>query len=203
MLDHDHDEVVKWVLGLAVEEQADTRTDEFVRAANAAWPRVLACTRRAVPRQFTGPEISSLALEIWEIVLRSVWKTLNQSQDGRVEIQNLQNYLVGAFHHRLNEYLKKERCRGSVIELLPPEELAALEEPGSAQQALTLKIHQQLQLVEVYSMMDEEIRRAMIARIYGFSWREIARTLGIKEQNLIMRIQYAVRKIREKFAEMP
>ena len=44
-------------------------------------------------------------------------------------------------------------------------------------------------------MMDDCVKNAVIARLYGYSWSEIAKALQVKEQNLLM--QYAFGKIRE------
>jgi DNA-directed RNA polymerase specialized sigma24 family protein len=56
-----------------------------------------------------------------------------------------------------------------------------------------------IQMEKVYASLDDNIRRVLIARIYGFSWGEIAQHFQIEEQNLVMRVRYAIRKIRESF----
>jgi DNA-directed RNA polymerase specialized sigma24 family protein len=59
------------------------------------------------------------------------------------------------------------------------------------------RIQQRIQLTQAYEMMDDCVKKAVIARLYGYSWSEIAKMSQLKEQNLVMRVQYAFRKIRE------
>jgi hypothetical protein len=57
------------------------------------------------------------------------------------------------------------------------------------------RIQQRIRLTQAYEMMDDCVKNAVIARLYGYSWSEIAKALQVKEQNLLM--QYAFGKIRE------
>jgi len=200
----DHAVVTKWAVGLAVLKEADIQSERFFSAAQLAWPRVLACTRRSVSnRQLSAAEVTSLTLEIWETALRSVWKTLQEIPDGEAKIENLSSYLIGAFHHRLNQHLRKDKHREAVLEFVPPEELSELEKPATPEDDSEVRMYRKIQLMEVFTAMDELVRRALIARTHGFSWREIAHQMDIDEQNLIMRVQYAIRKMRNKFAKLP
>jgi DNA-directed RNA polymerase specialized sigma24 family protein len=193
----EQDQLARWIVGLAPQEEGSEREREFVRVSQQAWPSVLAHTRRELsPQHLSSAEITSLVLEIWENVLRSVWKTL-QRANTPAEIKSLENYLIGAFHHRLNRHLKQLRNRDDLLAFLPPEELNEL--PGQdLSHDWTSLTDRAVQLNQIYAMMDGDIRKAVIARVYGFSWAEIAKTFQIEEQNLIMRVQYAVRKIRAK-----
>jgi DNA-directed RNA polymerase specialized sigma24 family protein len=200
----DQEAVANWVVNLAVLQNTEAQSERFAEAARLAWPRVIACTRRSVSnRQITSAEATSLALEIWEATLRSVWNTLQQDPEGEARIENLTNYLIGAFHHRLNQQLKRDKQRDSVIEFMPPEELMVLERPGTASNDCEFDLYRKIQLTELYTAMDEHVRQALIARSHGFSWREIAMEMGIDQQNLIMRVQYAIRKMRVKFGRTP
>lgn len=200
----DQEVVAKWVVDLAVPNKTEVQSDRFVKAAQKAWPRVRACAKRSISnRQISADEVVSLTLEIWEVTLRSVWKTVQQTPRVEATIENLPNYLIGAFHHRLNQHLKRDRRRDAVLEFVAPEELTGFEQPGTGEEDSTVRIHQQIQLMEVYQAMDERVRRAVVARTHGFSWREIASEMGIEEQNLIMRVQYAIRKMRARFARLP
>jgi len=195
----EQDQLAQWVVG-PLTENTNEKGKELVEASRRAWPRVLAHTRRELShRELIGPEITSLALEIWEAVLRSVWRTLQRSHRA-AGIRDLENYLIGAFHHRLNRRLQRMRCRDAVLEFLPPEKLVEIPSPETVDEQQAVRTHRRIQLDQVYAMMDENIRKAMIARAYGFSWSEIAKTFQIEEQNLIMRVQYALRKVREKLS---
>ena len=194
----DQDQIAKWIIGLAADDETDARTAGFLNAARLAWPRALAHARRELSRQqLNSTETASLALEIWESVLRSVWKTFQQRLGARKQIEDLENYFIGAFHHRLNRHLKQKRQHDHLVTFVPPEELIELDSGFDERSAV--RIHQDIQLKQAYATMDPAIRRAIIARVYGFSWREIARTFGTGEQNLIMRVQYAIRKLRDRF----
>jgi len=193
----EQDQITRWVVGLADGGQADEPTSKFLVSSSLAWPRVLAHVRNELSHKgLNSDEVTSLALEIWEKTLRSVWMTwqLRPSWAGR--ILNLENYLIGAFHHRLNRHLKQKRRRDSIVEFRPPEELVQIKDAGNVDEDYALRIHHGIQLEQVYAGMNQNMRRALIARLYGFSWAEIAEKLHIGEQNLIMRVQYAIRKAR-------
>lgn len=195
----DQDQVVRWVIGLVNGCQADDQTCKFLECSNAAWPSVLAHVRHEVADQgLSSDEVTSLALEIWEKTLRSVWKTWRE-QDGPSHIDNLQNYLIGAFHHRLNRDLKRKRLQDSKLEFRSMDQLAILQNAANVDEDYANRIDRNIQLEEVYAEMNENTRRAITARVYGFSWTEIGECLHIEEQNLIMRVQYAIRKIRNRF----
>lgn len=197
----DQEVVANWVVNVTALQAVGIQVDRFIEAARLAWPRVLACTKRSVDnRQFNAAEAASLALEIWEVALRSVWMTLQQTSEEEARIENLSNYLIGAFRHRLNQNLKKGRHRDAFVDFVPPETLSGLERPGTSGESCAVQIHRKIQLMEIYTAMDESVRQAVIARTHGFSWREIADDMGIEKQNLIMRVRYAIQKTRDKFA---
>lgn len=193
----EQDQLAQWIVG-SEEDPANESTRNFVAASRAAWPRALAQTRRELSNQgLSRAEIESLALEIWELVLRSVWRTWQSRENA---IKDPENYLIAAFCHRLNRRLKLKRRRDAVLEFLPPEKLIEVSGRDNGDAGCELRIHRGIQLEQVYAMMDERTRKAFIARVYGFRWAEIAETFEIQEQNLIMRLQYAIRKIRGKLA---
>lgn len=197
----DQDQVARWVVGLTDGAQADEQTGRFLECSSLAWPCVLAHVRRDLTRQgLNSDEIKSLAIEIWEETLRSVWKTCQLRPKSVARIENLENYLIGSFHHRFNRRLKRKRVRDSMLEFLPPAELADIRGTANVDEDYAVRIHRGIQLERIYAEMNQNVRRAIIARIYGFSWAEIADRLQIEEQNLIMRVQYAIRKVRNRFS---
>lgn len=199
----EQDQVTRWVIGLADGDQADEQTSKFLVSSSLAWPHVLARTRNEVSHQgLNSDEVTSLALEIWEKTLRSVWTTWQQRPSWAGRIQNLENYLIGAFHHRLNRHLKQKRHRDSIVEFRPLEELVEMRGAGNVDEDCAPRIHRGIQLEQAYAGMNQNMRRALIARLYGFSWSEIAAKLQIGEQNLIMRVQYAIRKARGRFTQV-
>src|SRR5271157_2943483 len=92
--------------------------DELIAVASRLWPGVQAHARRELTNKNSDDSVA-LAAEVWEGVLQSVSKTL-QRRDGKGSgIVDLEAYLFGAFHHRFNRALKKERRRQETIELVP------------------------------------------------------------------------------------
>jgi DNA-directed RNA polymerase specialized sigma24 family protein len=167
-----------------------------------AWSSVLAHGRREAKREgLTADEGVSLAIEMWEETLRSVWKTWQQRPTLAWQIRNLESYLIGAFRHRWNRHLKRKRLHDSILEFREPEELAEMRCKANIDEDYALRIHRGMQLEKAYEWMNPNIRRAIIASAYGFSWAEIAKKLQVEEQNLIMRVQYALRKIRGRLAQ--
>lgn len=198
----EQDQVTRWVVGLADGDQADEQTSKFLVSSSLAWPHVLAHVRHELSHQgLNSNEVASLALEIWEKTLRSVWMTWQLRPSWAGQIQNLENYLIGAFHHRLNRHLKQKRRRDSIVEFRPLQELVEMKDASNVDEDYAPRIHRGIQLEQAYSGMNPNMRRALIARLYGFSWSEIAEKLQIGEQNLIMRVQYAIRKARGKFTQ--
>ena len=196
----EQEQIARWIIGLAANETADAKATEFLAAVRLGWPRVLAHARRELAgRNLSSNEITSVTFEVWEEVLRSVWNTLCRPTDTAREIHNLENYLIGIFHHRFNRRLKYKRSRDAILEFLPPEKFEALTCTASIDDTYAARMHQSIQMDQVYDQLDEKIRKALVARIYGFSWGEIARHFEIEEQNLVMRVRYAIRKVRENF----
>jgi DNA-directed RNA polymerase specialized sigma24 family protein len=196
----EQEQVARWIIGLAVGEEADELAQQFLKGARLAWPRVLAHARRELAAQYlSSSAISSATFEIWEEVLRSVWGTFRRQPDSALQVRSMENYLIGTFHHRFNRQLKSKRSHDSVLEFLPPAELAELKTAENVDDSYAVRMQHSIQMEKVYASLDDNIRRVLIARIYGFSWGEIAQHFQIEEQNLVMRVRYAIRKIRESF----
>jgi len=193
----EQEQVARWIIGLHDEDSADERTLKFLECSSRAWSSALAHVRHELAgKGLNNDEIDSVALEIWEKTLRSVWRTWQERPSAASQIENLEDYLMGAFHHRLNRQLKRQRLRDSVLEFRPVEELVQLK--GAADKDFVSRVQRGIQLEEAYAEMKQEIRLAVSAKLYGFSWPDIAKRFHIDEQNLIMRVQYATRKIRKK-----
>ena len=198
----EQDQVARWVIGLAEGDQADERTMKFLESSLRASSCAFAHVRHELSGQgLNCDEIDSLALEVWEKTLRSVWRTWQQRPNRAGRIENLENYLMGAFHHRLNRYLKQKRSRESLLEFRSLEELLTMTGAANLNEGCAPQIHRGVQLKEVYAAMNQDMRLALMAKMYGFSWAAIAKRFQIDEQNLIMRVQYAIRKIRGKFTQ--
>lgn len=186
----------EWILSGA--HQKGERNQELLECARRAWPRALSYARRQVPLHVSIDEKESLAAEVWECVLRSVSRTLGRRRAPQ-KILDLESYLIGAFQHRLNRALKKERQRERTISLTPPHELEQRADTRNIDWAAELE--RDLQVQQIVAHMDDWTREAWAGRLYGFSWREIAEQSGMNEPQAKMRFRYAVAKIRKSLTE--
>src|SRR5207302_4515943 len=102
-----------WILSdhTASPETRSPRIDnELITVARGLWPRIQAHARREVASGSLDDNLA-LATEVWESVLLSVSKTLHRTSGKSSRIVDLEGYLFGAFHHRFNRALRKERRR--------------------------------------------------------------------------------------------
>ena len=188
-----------WVLSSFIHSSGNSR-DEMMELADAArrlWPGVQAHARKEQPGK-TFDEAIALATEVWEGVLRSVAKTLQRSNGRRAQIENLDAYLFGVFHHRFNRALKKERRRREILRSLPSDgDLGRLRQADHSEVHRVLE--QSIQVQEAVRRMDEWTRKVWAARQYGYTWREIAEHLDLTEPQAKLRFRYAIGKLRALF----
>jgi DNA-directed RNA polymerase specialized sigma24 family protein len=98
----------------------------------------------------------------------------------------MEAYLFGAFHHRFNRALKKERRRIQTVRYLPSSH--DLERLGQAHDSKAVSdLEESIQLKEAVRNMDEWTRKVWAARQYGYSWKEIAIQLGLTEHQVKLR----------------
>jgi len=100
----------EWVLSRFISPvgAAQDEISELVIVARRLWPRIQKYARREQPEK-NYDEALGLATEVWEGVLQSVAKTVQRSNRKNWRIKNTEAYLFGAFHHRFNRALKKQR----------------------------------------------------------------------------------------------
>src|SRR5271165_4185343 len=185
-----------WVLSNSSSEnkaQPHQSDAELTAVASRLWPRVQAHARRALANKNSDDSVA-LAAEVWEGVLQSVSKS-RQRRDGKgAEILDLEAYLFGAFHHRFNRALKKERRRQETIELVPSSrDLEQL--PGARDLKSSRDLEHSIQVREVVQNMDGWTRKAWAAKVYGYTWKEIAEHMGLKEHQAKQRFGHALRKL--------
>src|SRR5436309_1587837 len=102
-----HQKLVEWILG--ADPAPNVAGQEFLRSAERMWPNALAHAKRAFADQSITVEETGVAQEIWENVLRSVWKVQSRAAQRKAVIRNLDHYLIVAFIHRLDRYLHRSR----------------------------------------------------------------------------------------------
>jgi DNA-directed RNA polymerase specialized sigma24 family protein len=190
----------EWVLsGTSDRDKEKSPQDEALLAAvRQAWPHMLAHARRIIDCTQDFDEKNAIAIEIWEKVVRSVAKTLHRKEDGRgPAIVNLENYLIGAFHHRLNRYLERERKRSAVFQQLPSiQELERLLNSNSSRWIIELE--ESITVGQIVAHMDAQTRNIWKLRHMRYSWKEIAGELRLNEQQVIMRFQRGMEKTKQR-----
>ena len=170
--------------------------EALLAAAREAWPHVLAHARRTLAGQGPDSENTALAAEVWEGLLRSVSKALHRRRSQQ-PIADLNAYLIGAFHHRFNRVLKRERRRTEIIELVPS--IADLERMESARDIhWVVDLERAITIREIVDQMDDWTRRVWRARQLGYSWKEIAEHLGLNQPQAKMRFRYGLEKTRDR-----
>jgi len=171
--------------------------NELIIVARRMWPRVQAYALREI-KNIDRDETLAIATEVWEGVLRSVSKTIERLNRQGTRINDLEAYLFGAFHHRFNRVLKKERIRQRTIQLLPSNR--DLEDLREAQDSRSVAdLDRSIQVKEAIQNMDEWTRRVWTARQYGFTWSEIGEFMGLSEHKAKLRFRYAINRLRARF----
>jgi DNA-directed RNA polymerase specialized sigma24 family protein len=171
--------------------------EELLTAAREAWPRMLAHVRSELAGKEFGRERTAIAAELWDGVLRSVAKTRQRNKNHRPPISDLQSYLIGAFHHRFNRFLEKEQRRLETIELLSSDaDLERIE--GALDTTWVEELERAITVQQIANHMDGWTRKALQARQYGYSWKEIAAWSGLSEQTVKKKFEYGVEKTRQR-----
>ena len=189
----------EWVLAAFFSSRGNPREEitELLEAARRLWPSIQAhaCKERSGKSR---EDALALATEVWEGVLQSVAKSLQRASGKRREIQDLDAYLFGAFHHRFNRALLRERRTREPLEQLPSNgDLGRLRHVDGSEEQLILE--QQIQVREAIEKMDDWTRKVWAARQYGYSWREIADYFRLTEPQVKLRFRYAVTRLRTRF----
>jgi len=182
--------MAEWILQSSLEE-ASRR--ELMQAAGRTWPRVLAYALQELPANLQSDEKTTMALELWEKILRSVAGTMQRQANHVVEMDA---YLIGIFKHRLHRMLVQERRRGKILTFVPPEELAQHE--NTSRQGMGWSPENELQVKQIIHCMDKWMKEVWSARVYGYSWLEISQMTGMTEPQTKMRFRYALAKIRDR-----
>ena len=170
--------------------------EELLAAARKAWPHVLAHVRGRLRDKALGRERTALAAEVWERVLVSVAKTRLRNKDLRSPIMDLESYLIGTFHHRLNRELKKEQKRAETIEAFPS--LRDLEQFEAATDAEWVEqLERAIAASQITDRMNPWMKKVWQRRQCEYSWKAIAAWLGITEQQAKMKFYYGLQKIRQ------
>ena len=110
---------------------------------------------------------------------------------------DLDAYLFGVFLHRFNRALKRERRRQEMIELVPSG-LDLEQLPGARDLKSAHDLERSIQVKEAIESMDDWTRKVFAARVYGYSWKEIAERQGLSVQKAKLRFGNALRRLAER-----
>ena len=158
------------------------------------WPRVSAFARKELADKVSAEERKALTLEAWGDTLVSVAETLKRHR-GKETIRDLESFLFGTFQHRLNRLLISEKKVSEVIEYRPStQELEALD--NARDEDWEKNLQDELLIKELLRRMDEWTRSVWLELRYGFSWKKIAKHLGMTEQQVKMRFRRNIDKLR-------
>jgi len=173
---------------------------ELAIVARRLWPRVQAHARNELTNQVSD-DTMALATDAWESVLRSVAKTMCRSNGKGRPILNLEAYLFGAFHHRFNRSLRRERRRREMVEYLPlGRDLERLRHAHDSKSVADLD--RSIQVKQTIENMDDWTRTVSMARLAGYSWKEIAEYLRLTEPQAKLRFRYALGRLRARFGSV-
>lgn len=180
-------------------DESGDATDPLGEASVKVWPRVLAIARRELADKVGAEERKALTLEAWEDTLLSVAETLKRHR-GKNTIKDLEGFLVGTFQHRLSRAIVKEKVLAETIEFLPStEELAELNNARDEDWARDLE--NDLLIKELLRRMDGWTRTVWMELRYGYSWKKIAKHLGMTVQQVKMRFRYNIEKLRRQIED--
>jgi RNA polymerase sigma factor (sigma-70 family) len=190
----------EWVLSASLAKAEAWDQDDLSELAVVArrlWPGVQAHARKELTNR-TSDDAIALATEVWESVLRSVAKTMRRSNGENRQILNLEAYLFGAFHHRLNRALRKERRRQEMMKHLPlSRDLDRLRQAHNSRAVEDLD--RSIQVKQTIESMDDWTRNVWMARQAGYSWKEIAKRLRLTEPQAKLRFRYAIGRLCARF----
>lgn len=191
----------EWVLS-AFLQNAEARgqgdISELAIVAQRLWPRIQAHAHKELTKDRRSDDAVALATDVWESVLRSVAKTMRRSNGKGRPILNLEAYLFGAFHHRFNRVLRRERKRREMVKYFALDgDLERLRQAHDLKSAADLD--RSIQVKQTIENMDEWTRTVWMARQYGYSWKEIAEYLRLTEPQTKLRFRYALGRLRAHF----
>ena len=182
----------EWVIA-GPDDEAGYRSKSHERlldAARSAWPNVLSYARLA-----DVPDSECMATEVWEELLRSVLRTMRRLGNLH-HVTNLESYLIGAFRHRFQRALVKERQFRQKV--LLTDSVEKLESLGRIPDWKPVeRLERELQVQQALKLMDPWTRRVWSYVKYGYSIKEIAKRLDLTEFQVEFRYRRRLARLRD------
>ena len=167
------------------DEHGNRVSSEVVEAAHRIWDRVLQYLR------CTGQDVAPAA-EILEAACHSVSRTVRRSLK-RNSVRNLDSYLLWAFIRKHNRRMIREG-RIQYVESL--ESLAKVNSEPQSDWVTVLE--DEIHLKQLLCYLDERTRDMLMRRIWGDSWADIGKRLGISAHNAEVQFANGIKKARER-----
>lgn len=184
----------EWVLGAGNSEAPERERIALLECARRVWPNLKSFSRRVLAGEMSTPDKDRFSAEVWEEVLKSAAKAL--TAPGRQPISNLEAYLAASFHYRLLRRAKQETRLGERIQFLPPEELVKFEAAGAY--TSRARIENKLLVEQITGQMDEWALTVWNLLVYGMSWKEIGKAVGMEQQQAKQKFRYELKKIKDR-----
>jgi len=136
-----------------------------------------------------------MATEVWEELLRSVLRTMRRLGNLH-HVTNLESYLIGAFRHRFQRALVKERQLRQKV--LLTDSVEKLESLGRIPDWKPVeRLERELQVQQALKLMDPWTRRVWNYVKYGYSIKEIAKRLDLTEFQVEFRYRRRLTRLRD------
>ena len=182
----------EWVIA-GPDDEAGNRSKSHERlldAARIAWPNILSYARLA-----DVPDSECLATEVWEELLRSVLRTMRRLGNLH-HVTNLESYLNGAFRHRFQRALLRERQYRQKV--LLTDSVEKLENLGRIQDWQPVeRLEREVQVQQALKFLDPWTRRVWNYVKYGYSIKEIALRLDLTEFQVEFRYRRRLARLQE------
>jgi DNA-directed RNA polymerase specialized sigma24 family protein len=186
----------EWVLGANNSDTPERERIALLDCAQRVWPNLRTFSRRVLAGEMSTPDKDCFSAEVWEDVLKSAAKVL--TVPGRQPISNLEAYLAASFHYRLLRRAKQEKRLRERTRLLPAEELAEFEASGTHNSRT--RIEDKLLVEQITRHMDEWALTVWNLLVYGMSWKEIGKAVGMEQQQAKQKFRYELKKIKARMA---
>lgn len=180
----------EWVLGAGNSDTPERERIALLDCARRVWPNLKSFSRRVLAGEMSTPDKDRFSAELWEEVLRSAAKPL--TAPGRQPISNLDAYLAASFHYRLLRRAKQEKRLRERIQFVPPEELVEFEASGTY--TSRTRIENKLLVEQITGQMDEWALTVWNLLVYGMSWKEIGKAVGMEQQQAKQKFRYELKK---------
>jgi hypothetical protein len=181
----------EWILEATDCEVDKNERTRLLECARSVWPSLKAFARRVLAAEASLDERDRFSTEIWEEVLSFAAKTLAESKR---PVLDLEAYLAASFRYRFLRKAKQERKLRDRTQYLSSEELDTLRERQTF--AYQLPVEYKLQIEQITLQMNDWTLTVWNCLIYGMSWKEIGKALGMEQEQAKQKFRYELKKIK-------